>query len=393
MRIRGWGHLLHLLATSSAVAQEPTPIAVDLHAKVVAAIQEYMAARQIPGLSLAVGAGGHLVLAEGFGYADLEHHVAVTATTMFELQSTQKPLTATAVLRLAETGRLRLSDPVQAYCPEFGVRRWPVTLRELLSHQGGLRPSDLRDLFNREHYSTPGEALRRFARDSLRYQPGTQVVYANAGYTLLACVIEGATGQPYDSALANLVLRPASMRSTRPDNVFEVVDGRSRSYIVRTKDNTEQWLGLWTPAHLSATRLDQPANADPVDPSAVIGAGNYLGTPTDMVRFGLAITQGRLLDGGYRDSVFTEALLTRTRQTTGRALGAWVVDSAAPTVFQVLGSGWNGSFALAVMPNRGLVVAIASNIEFDQPGALVTRILDACLAAGLDKKASEPTAR
>ena len=64
--------------------------------------------------------------------------------------STQKLLTATAVLRLAELGRLRLDDPVQHDCPAFGVRPWPVTVGDLLTHQGGVRPSDLADLFNRQ---------------------------------------------------------------------------------------------------------------------------------------------------------------------------------------------------------------------------------------------------
>lgn len=108
------------------------------------------------------------------------------------------------------------------------------------------------------------------------------MVYSNAGYTLLACAIEGATKQPYDSALAHLVLEPAGMRPTRGDNVYEVVPERARYYVVRTAANTEQWKGLWTAAHLASTRLDQPANADPVDPTWAIGAGNYLGTPADL---------------------------------------------------------------------------------------------------------------
>lgn len=369
------GSILQLLAISLATAQESPRISPDLHAQVVAAVREHMDARHIPGLSLAVGADGHLVFAKGFGTADLEHAAAVDPTTLFGLQSTQKLLTATAVLRLAETGKLNLTDPVQEYCPAFGVHRSPVTPWDLLSHQGGLRASDLRDLFNRDHYPSVEAALRRFARDSLQAQPGTQVVYSNAGYTLLACVIEGATGQSYDSALARLVLRPAGMHSTRANNVFEIIDTRARYYVVRTAANTEQWRGLWTTGHLASTRVDQPANADPVDPSWSIGAGNYLGIPTDLVSFGLALSDGRLLSGTYRDSAFAEVSLRSTRQPTGRTLGGWVTDDEQGEVLRVLGSSWNGSFGLAIMPTRGLVVAIASNIEFDQPTDLVNRIL------------------
>jgi CubicO group peptidase (beta-lactamase class C family) len=227
-----------------------------------------MRVQRIPGLSLAVGRAGHVVFARGYGKADLEHDVPVTPTTLFRLQSTQKLLTATAVLRLAELGRLRLDDPVQRYCAAFGVRPWPVTVGDLLTHQGGVRSSDLADLFNREHYPSPAAAVRRFVRDTLAHRPGTRVLYSNAGYTLLACAIEGVTGQPYDSALATLVLRPSGMTATRDDNVYEVMPGRARYYVVRTAANTEQWRGLWTDAH-----SPPPASTSRPTPTRWIPAG------------------------------------------------------------------------------------------------------------------------
>jgi serine beta-lactamase-like protein LACTB, mitochondrial len=335
-----------------------------------------MEAQRIPGLSLAIGVGGRVVMQRGFGYADLESGFAATPATLFRLQSTQKPLTATAVLRLAELGKLRLSDPVRRYCPDFGGRPQAVTVGDLLSHQGGIRPSTLADLFNRDHYASPSAALRRFARDSLAYLSGSRVVYSNAGYTLLACAIEGATGESYDSVVAALVLRPSGMAATRDENVFEVIPGRSRYYVVRTAANTEQWRGLWTEAHLHATRLDHPANADPVDPSWAIGGGSYLGTAGDLVRFGLALTGGRLLRDAYRDSVFAGVPLRATGESTGRSLGGWVLDPDERTVARVLGSSWNGSCGLAVDYARGIVVAIVSNIEFDQPGNLMDQVVD-----------------
>jgi serine beta-lactamase-like protein LACTB len=361
-----------LLAFLVSVA--PSGEAAAQRDSIAALVDRHMRERGIPGLSLAIGHRGQVVHAEGFGLADLEHDAPVTPATRFRLQSTQKLLTAAAVLRLAELGRLRLDDPVQGYCPAFGARPWPVTPRQLLSHQGGVRPSDLADLFNRTHYPTVAAALRRFVREPLAHRPGTKVLYSNAGYTLLACAVEGATGQPYDSALARLILRPAGMVETGPDNVYDVVAGRSRYYVVRTAANTEQWRGLWTEAHLAATPLDRPASADPVDPSWAAGAGSYLGTPSDLVRFGLAILGGRVLRG-YRDSVFAQTPLDATGEPTGRALGGWVVDPEGRGVARLLGSSWNGSFGVAVDSASGIVVAVASNIEFDQPEALIGRIL------------------
>jgi CubicO group peptidase (beta-lactamase class C family) len=376
--MRPWlsGCTLPLLVVASAAWAQAPAAPSGVEAQLRTAVERYMRDRGIPGLSLAIGAGDRVLLAQGYGQSDLEHHLPVTPNTLFRLQSTQKLLTATAVLRLAEGGRLRLDDPIQTYCPAFGSRSRPVTLRELLSHQGGIRPSDLNDLFNREHYASTAAALRRFALDTLAAEPGTRVVYSNAGYTLLACAIEGASGRPYDSTLAALVLRPAAMRATRNDDVYEVVPERARYYVVRTAANTEQWRGLWTDAHLASTRLDEPSNADPVDPSWAIGAGSYLGTPTDLVRFGLALTGGTLLRGIYRDSALAPAPLVATGAPTGRSLGGWLLDPDGHGVPRMLGSTWNGSFALAVDSASGIVVAIASNLEFDQPAALVASVLD-----------------
>jgi len=364
------------LLTAAPVAAQGPELPDGTRDSIAVAVARHMDHRRIPGLSIAVGAGGRVIFAAGYGKADLEHDVPVTVATSFRIQSVQKLLTAVAVLRLAELSRLRLDDALPVHCPAFGARPWPVTLRQLLSHQGGIRPSDLADLFNRDHYATTAAAVRRFARDSLASQPGTAVRYSNAGYTLLACALEGATGRPYDSVLSALVLGPAGMSATREDDPYAVIPGRARYYVVRTAENTEQWRGLWSEVHLALTPVGRPANADPVDPSWAIGAGSYLGPPSDLVRFGLALLDGRLLGPPYRDSAFAAAALSATGGPTGRTLGGWVADDAQTGVARMLGSTWNGSFGLAVDRWNGVVVAIASNIEFDQPGELVDRVLE-----------------
>jgi hypothetical protein len=88
-----------------------------------------------------------------------------------------------------------------------------------------------------------------------------------------------------------------------------------------------------------------------------------------------------VLGGAYRDSVLAGVSLESTGEPTGRTLGGWVTDTAASGRFRILGSSWNGSFAVALDSTSGVVVAIASNIELDQPGDLVGRVLDLWRAA------------
>ena len=90
--------------------------------------------QNLPGLSVAVGVGGDLVWAEGFGWADLEKRVPVGPGTRFRIGHASKALTSAAVGLLLEKGRLHLNDEIQTYVPAFPRKQWPVTLRQLMGH-------------------------------------------------------------------------------------------------------------------------------------------------------------------------------------------------------------------------------------------------------------------
>lgn len=333
-------------------------------------VEEYMRAQGVPGMSVAISRGGALVYTATMGYADLEMSVPVTSETLFRSASVLKPITATAVTMLALSGALDLDEPIQTYCPAYPQKRWPVTPRLLIPHAGGVRSSVFADIFNREHYASVEAALVRFAADSLVARPGTAVAYSNAGYTLLACAIEGASGVSYDAYLREHIFQKAGMTHTRRDDPFEVIPGRARPYVVRTQANTEQWAGLWQSRHLSSTRIDVPFNADPVDPTWSPGAGGYLTTPVDLVRFASALVDGRLLPKAYVSRIpepYRLANGERVERTHG-----WVLDEfEGRKVLVVLGSDWNGSSGLWVLPDDGFAISISTNKGFEQPGRLV----------------------
>lgn len=352
-------------------------------AAIDAAVRAYQIAEHIPGVSVAIASDGGIAWTGTFGFADLEHRVPVTADTVFRTASTLKAITAAAVHRLAEQGRIDLDAPVQRYCPAFPAKPWPVTARQLLVHQGGVRSSTGADVFNRAHFATVADAVKRFADAPLQSEPGTAVVYSNEGYVLLACAVEGASGEPYDRYVERAILRPAGMTSTFAEDVYRVMPHLARSYLVRTEENTKQWEGLWTPAHLASTRVGEPAVADPVDPSWAPGAGNYRSTPADMLRFVLALQRGVIVGEATRRATL-EDVRTPDGQATGRSAGAWLVgDVDGEPAAWILGSDWNGSFGVMTLPGRGCAVAIASNVEFNQPTRLARDITRTwCLGPG-----------
>jgi len=365
--------LLPGLVASSLFAQEPR-LSPGRERAVRDAVRQYMTTHHIPGMSVAIAVDGRMVWASGFGYADLEHRVRADTLTLFRTASTLKPITATAVLQLAERGKLDLDGPVQRYCPSFPEKPWPITPRMLLLHRGGIRPSRGSDVFNSQHFMTVSDAVQRFAADTLNAKPGTTTIYSNEGYVVLACAIEGASGGSYDEYVKRAVLLPSGMPHTQPENVYEVLPHLSRSYLVRTAENTKAWEGLWTPVQLALIQLYVPAVAERVDPSHFPGAGNYRSTPSDMLRFMLALESGKLVSDSMRAFELATDFPLTDGKPSGRSMGWQVTPMDDRLVPRMLGSDWNGSFGILTLPDKRFSIAIASNIEFDIPYDLVRRI-------------------
>jgi len=155
-------------------------------------VTSYVSGHHVPGLSVAVVDRGRVILTQGYGIADVENSVPATADTVYRIASISKSITATAALKLVEAGKLDLDAPIQKYCPDFPKKPWPITARELLSHQSGIR--DYRndeETINTRHYASIKEALPQFANDPLEFEPGTKMQYTSYGYIVLGCVMEG----------------------------------------------------------------------------------------------------------------------------------------------------------------------------------------------------------
>ena len=202
-------------------------------ARVDSAVHALMRERSIPGAAVAVLRHDTLVLARGYGVSDLERRAPVTERTVFQLASSTKPFTAMAVLMLAEEGRVDLDAPAARYLTWLRERHSAVTVRQLLGHTGGV-PTDVRRA-NVDEFPIE-EFRRRFLEAPARSAPGTRWEYANAGYTLLALIVESVTGAPFGDFLRSRIFAPLRMSQTgyrvplQQDTVhargYDWVDGR-----------------------------------------------------------------------------------------------------------------------------------------------------------------------
>jgi len=341
------------------VAAELAPQTIG---KIEALVQHEMGRQRIPGLTVAVAIGGELAWARGFGLADVENQVPATEHTVYRLASLSKPITAVAALQLAERGRLDLDAPVQRYVPAFPSKPWPITPRLLLGHLAGIRHyRSPEELNSTTHHTSLQSALAIFQDDPLVARPGTQFVYSTYGYVLLGAVIEAAARQPFFDYVRSHVLAPVGITTIQADDIYRIIPRRARGYRLNRDGELE--------------------NCALADTSNKIPGGGLVGTAPDMVRFALAVRDGRLLRPETVRQMWTPQRLANGRRThygLGWALGEWKGE-------QVVGhtGGQQGvSTALFMLPGRGLVIAVMANLEKASLGPVVTGVLQ--LLAGAE---------
>jgi CubicO group peptidase (beta-lactamase class C family) len=370
------------MAALAFVCLSATTLQNGLPPKTVEQIEAIVTAEQqrqdIPGISVAAAVDGELRYAKGFGKADLENDVSVTTATRFRTASIAKPMTAVAVMQLAEQGRLNLNAEIQTYCPTYPKKQWPLTVRQLLGHLGGVR-----------HYQRPGEAsgtehffsisdsLRIFAGDPLLHEPGTRYTYTTYGYVLLGCAVEGASGMSYEEYMQKNIWGPAGMEHTRTDDHFLLIPDRARGY---SKINQELYSRL--PASLqSQVRVGQVINASLHDTSMKVPGGGLLSTPSDLVRFALAVLEGKLVKPQTRDAMWTRQK-TNDGNGTNYGLG-WALGTLASNGLPIVShsGGQAGTAALLVIvPERKMVVAVMTNLQGASTDPIATGVIEALLS-------------
>ena len=325
--------------------------------------------QNLPGLSVAVGIGGDIVWAEGFGHADLENQTPATPDTRFRIGEVSKALTSAAVGLLLEKNKLRLDDEIQSYVPEFPKKQWPVTLRQLMAHTAGLRddPGDEASLSPCERTN---DGLKLFADQSLRFEPGTNYQASSYSWILVSAAVEAAaTGQSFFSFMRAQVFEPLKMTATRPYSAAEELSDLATFYF---------------PQFAGDTRYG-PQAAREGDHTCYAGAAAFLSTPSDLVRFGMAINSGTLLQPATVQLLQTSQRLP-SGDETGYGLG-WRVETlplaGQPT--RMVGHGVKGDFIggstyLMTFPERGIVVAATSNISFADMKDVALKIAEAFAA-------------
>ncbi len=331
--------------------------------------------RETPGCAVGVVEDGRLAFARGFGMADLERGVPISASSVFHAASLSKQFTAFLVALLAAEGKLALDDDVRTYLPELPDYGHRLTLLHLIHHTSGIRDQwSLLSLAGwREHdVVTNADVLALAARQrGLDFRPGDEYQYSNTGYTLLGLIIERVTGQSLRAFADTRLFLPLGLTRTHfRDDHTELVPDRALAYFPRAGGG----YGVSIPAF------------------DTVGATSLFTTVEDLARW-----LGNLFEPRIGGSEVLARVLTPGRLNDGSAIHyAFGLDlgdyGGLATISHAGGDAGYRAFLLCFREQR-LGVAVLGNVSAMSPDVLAYQVADLYLGGRAAPAPAPPAAR
>ena len=266
---------------------------------------ETLAGGEHHGTSVAVSACGQIVWQAGFGFADIEAQTPVTIDTLFRAGSVAKTLTSPLLVQAEARGELDLDADIRTYFQAFPPKEHEFSTRQLAGHTAGIRHYSGDEFASNVAFDTVSDGLVIFQDDPLEFEPGTQYSYSSYGWNLLSAVVEGATGRDYLELMQTDVFDPAGMDSTFAEGRADTPGGQVTYYLYDQEDRAM-------------------VVAPPVNNSIKWASGGFVSTPTDLLRFGLAMEDGTLVSPEAYQAM-RETMHTADGTATNYGLG-WAID-------------------------------------------------------------------
>ena len=310
-----------------------------------------------PGLSIAVAIGDKMVYSGGFGMADVENDVPARGDTVYRIASISKTFGATAVLQLVDRKKLTVDDSITATVPSFPHK---VTLRHIMTHSSGIRHYKPGENGSMTRFDTLEDAIKIFKDDPLLFPTNTKNQYSSYAFNLLQGPVEKLSGQPLETYLSENIFKPAGLTATSLEYNERIVPHRARAYerskegVLRNApytDNSIKWLG-----------------------------GGMMSTAEDLIRFNIALNQGKLVSAGSLKLMSTANKLN-DGTVSEYSVGWELSDEKGNHYVDKYGSGTGVSTYLLRIPEKRYAVAVLINLAHGNIKPFAKRISDAILAA------------
>ena len=335
----------------------------NLSSKAIHAIdsvcEHQLVAGNYVGLAVSIASKDNSVWSKGYGYSNLENKVQVDPKDdLFRIGSVSKPVTASALARLVEQGKLDLDAPISKYMDDLPADKANLTLRQLAGHLGGIRHYRGLEFFSNVRYQNVIEPLGVFINDTLLCEPGTKFNYSTYAWTLISAVMESALEKPFLSIIEQEVSNPLQLTDLKGDHTDSTRYQRVQFYQFQNGNHVL---------------------SPPVDNSNKWAGGGLICSAEDIAKYGYAhVGPGYLKEETLAE--FTRGQKTNSGENTNYGIGFRSgTDKNERTWFGHSGGSVGGSSMMLIYPQEDLVVVTLVNQSGADMGELAMRIADLVL--------------
>lgn len=349
------GFALSILLADYAAAAPGSP--AGLMGQIDDFVRAEMQRQKTPGVAIGIIGKDEIIAAKGYGYANLEHRVPVTAETIFQSGSVGKQFTVAAVMLQVEAGKLALDDSITRYFTDAPQSWRAIRVHHLLTHTSGIANYSPQDLDYRRDY-TQDELAQAAYRLPLEFEPGSRWNYSNTGYILLGILVHKASGQFYGEVLKDRVFAPLGMKTARVISEEDIIAHRAAGYrIVNGEIKNQEW--------------NSPALNTTADGSLYLSM-------LDFIAWGRGLRTGAILKPQSWSQVYAPVTL-EDGKTYPYGFG-WAVEESAGKRWYQHGGAWQGFTAhISRYPAEELTIIVLTNLAEASPARFVdgiTTIID-----------------
>lgn len=307
-----------------------------------------------PGVSILVAKDGKVMYQKAFGLASLELNVPMTTENVFEIGSITKQFTAVAILMLEEQGKLKVSDPITKYIPDYPTNGKTITIHNLLNHTSGIKSYTDMPSFQKlaAQDMTPTELIDVFKNEPMDFDPGEEFRYNNSGYILLGYIIEVVSKMSYEDFIEKNIFEKLGMSNSYYGRNSQIIKNRADGY-------QEGSNGYENSNYLSMT--------------LPYAAGSLMSTTSDLLKWQIALNTHTLINNtSYERAIHGSTLNNGEHITYGYGLSEEEISGS--TAIQH-GGGIFGYTTMGIyLPEEKVFVSALSNCNCKNVTGLATKI-------------------
>jgi CubicO group peptidase (beta-lactamase class C family) len=313
-------------------------------------IMTQMANQKIPGLAVGIYSRGQILLAKGYGHANVELDVAVKPETIFQSGSVGKQFVSAAIMMLVEEDKVSLDDSLTKYFPDAPAAWKPILVKNLLSHTSGLseyeseeRTGPKGSFYLRLDF-TEDELVSKIEALPIEEAPGERWDYRNTNYALLGILIHKVAGKPYYEFLSERIFQPLGMTSTRLISDRDIIPNRAAGYEL---DNGQLKNQEWVSPTFNST-------AD----------GTLYFNVLDLAKWDAALYDTQLLKQSSLDRIWTVYPLNDGKPNPAGYGFGWMIGKQNGHKRIEHGGSWQGfTCRISRYPDDHLTVVVLTNLD------------------------------